>query len=149
MRQQKLIHKFVETIPENLDKGILYISIPYTTATHLCCCGCGIEVVTPFSPTDWELIFNGESVSLSPSIGNWSFTCRSHYWIKRNKVKWAGNMSSKKIKEIRAQDRIAKEKQYGENSKPKELETSISQPIPKEAIKQPSIFERLWKSIWK
>ncbi|MFC4855982.1 DUF6527 family protein [Actinophytocola glycyrrhizae] len=24
--------------------------------------------------------FNGETVSLSPSIGNWSFPCRSHYY---------------------------------------------------------------------
>jgi len=47
-----LKHEFVEFIPEDLEQGTLYISIRYKTGTHLCCCGCGNIVVTPFSPTD-------------------------------------------------------------------------------------------------
>jgi hypothetical protein len=47
-----------------------------------CCCGCGHEVVTPFSPTDWKLTFDCVSVSLYPSIGNWSPPCRAHYFIE-------------------------------------------------------------------
>jgi hypothetical protein len=36
-------------------------------------------------------------VSLDPSIGNWSFPCRSHYWIRNNKVRWAENWSQARI----------------------------------------------------
>jgi len=43
----------------------------------------------PLGPTDWKLTFDGESVSLYPSVGNWNFPCQSHYWIQENKVRWA------------------------------------------------------------
>ena len=61
-----VIHEFVEFIPEELKEGVLYISINYATASHLCCCGCGNRVVTPITPDDWKLIFDGVSVSLHP-----------------------------------------------------------------------------------
>jgi Family of unknown function (DUF6527) len=85
----KLIHKFVKSVPETLEQGVLYVSVEYATAIHKCCCGCGNEVVTPLSPKDWKLTFDGETVSLYPSIGNWNFGCRSHYWITKNRVEWA------------------------------------------------------------
>jgi len=94
---KKLNHKFVEFIPEVLDDGILYVSIAHGTAVHRCCCACGREVVTPLTPTDWKLIFDGETVSLYPSIGNWNFPCRSHYWITRNHVEWAEDWSDWRI----------------------------------------------------
>jgi hypothetical protein len=50
----------------------IYISIRFATVGHKCCCGCGREVITPLSPTDWSLTSDGETVSLHPSIGNWS-----------------------------------------------------------------------------
>lgn len=84
----KMRHRFVEFIPDELEDGILYISITYATVLHKCCCGCGNEVVTPLSPSDWQLTFDGETISLFPSIGNWSFPCRSHYWIRKDKVVW-------------------------------------------------------------
>lgn len=89
MRHTSIDHVFVEFIPSELKEGVLYISIPYATATHKCACGCGNKVVTPISPIDWQLFFDGDSVSLTPSIGNWEFPCRSHYWIKADKVRWA------------------------------------------------------------
>jgi hypothetical protein len=82
-------HRFVETAPDNLDDGVVYVSIPYATALHRCACGCGTEVVTPLSPGGWTLIFDGRSVSLHPSIGNWNFPCRSHYWIRHGRIQWA------------------------------------------------------------
>ena len=85
----KITHKFVDFIPEQIEEGILYVSIEYCTAIHKCVCGCGNEVVTPLSPTDWELIFDGKTVSLNPSIGNWNFECKSHYFITRNKIRHA------------------------------------------------------------
>lgn len=92
-----LKHKFVEFIPKNLDENTIYVSLEYSTAVHNCCCGCGNEVVTPLSPRDWYLTYNGEAISLNPSIGNWGFPCQSHYWIKNNEVKWAEKWSKEKI----------------------------------------------------
>ena len=86
----RLKHRFVEFVPEKLEPGTLYISMEYATASHKCCCGCGRDVVTPISPTDWQLTFDGRTVSLQPSIGNWSYPCRSHYWIKGDRVVWDG-----------------------------------------------------------
>lgn len=72
-RTGQLIPEFVEFIPERLAPEVLYISKRYSTASHLCCCGCGLEVVTPLNPAKWRLIENNGTVSLHPSIGNWSF----------------------------------------------------------------------------
>lgn len=104
-RLKQLKHCFVKSVPERLEVGMVYISIEYASAVHLCCCGCGRETVTPLSPNDWKLTFNGESISLHPSIGNWSFPCRSHYWIKSDRVRWAGDMTQEEIWEGREYDR--------------------------------------------
>ena len=106
--RQRLAHSFVSNIPETVSEGRLYISMEYATAVHKCCCGCGQEVVTPFSPSDWKLIYDGASISLAPSIGNWSFDCQSHYWIQNSTVRWAPKWSKEKIEAGRAQDRLAK-----------------------------------------
>ena len=87
-RLYTLQHEFIHLIPDALDDGVLYVSIPYATVIHKCCCGCGNEVATPLDPSDWEMVFDGKSISLSPSIGNWSLPCQSHYWIDRNHVRW-------------------------------------------------------------
>lgn len=100
-RLQSLTHKFVEFVPEELEQGVLYISIQYTTASHKCCCGCGFEVVTPISPEGWKLIFNGKTISLEPSIGNWGFACRSHYWITQNRIFWAEDWSDRRVEASR------------------------------------------------
>ncbi len=113
-RIKSLNFKFVEYIPEALNDGVIYISITFKISIHKCCCGCGKEVVTPLSPTDWEMVFDGRSVSLYPSIGNWGFECRSHYWIRRNKVIWASSMSEEEIQLIRTRDRWAKERYYND-----------------------------------
>jgi len=107
-------HEFVEYIPEDLKDGTLYVSLTFATVVHKCCCGCGNEVVTPLSPTDWKVIFDGESISLDPSIGNWSFDCQSHYWIENSKVRWARRWSQEQIDAGRAYDRLAK-KRYFDN----------------------------------
>lgn len=112
-KMASLVHEFVECIPEELKEGIIYISIKYATAAHKCCCGCGREVVTPLSPTDWKLTFDGESISLDPSIGNWSFPCHSHYWISRNAVRWARRWSQKEIEKGRARERVEAERYFG------------------------------------
>lgn len=88
-RSRHLSYEFTETIPEDLADGTVYISTRFSTAVHKCCCGCGTEVVTPLSPNDWRLTFDGESVSLCPSVGNFGLPCQSHYWISSSTVVWA------------------------------------------------------------
>ena len=80
----RLTHEFVDFIPDRPEPGVLYVSIRYATAVHLCACGCGNKAVTPLTPKDWKLTFDGESISLHPSVGNWGFPCRSHYWIRND-----------------------------------------------------------------
>src|ERR1700686_1232920 len=99
-----LKHGFVEYMPDVLMDGTIYVSMTFATVAHKCCCGCGGEVVPPLSPPDWGLSFDGQSISLDPSIGNWSFSCKSHYWIRRNKVIWAPRWSEKQIQGGRAHD---------------------------------------------
>ncbi len=111
-----LRHKFVDSIPEELKERVLYISIKYCTAVHKCVCGCGNEVVTPITPTDWQLIFDGKTVSLRPSIGNWNFECKSHYWITNNKIKYAGMWEKEMIEFGRMKD-SKKKKMYFKNLK--------------------------------
>lgn len=105
-------YEFVQNIPARLGSDKLYISVEFATAVHLCACGCGEEVVTPLSPTDWKLIFDGESVSLKPSIGNWSYDCESHYWIKKNRIVWAPKWSMEEIAAGREKDRRIKRELY-------------------------------------
>lgn len=111
-----LQHKFVEFIPDIIEDGVLYISIKYCTAIHKCVCGCGNEVVTPISPTDWKLTFDGKTISLSPSIGNWNFKCQSHYWIKRDEIIYAEKWDKKEIQAGRNKDKKQKAKFYNGKS---------------------------------
>jgi hypothetical protein len=110
MKQEIVLkHEFVDFIPDELEQGTIYVSIRFATASHLCCCGCGNKVVTPIRPTDWKLIFDGKTISLDPSIGNWSLACQSHYWIRNNRVRWAPKWSQKQIDRGRSRDGVAKE----------------------------------------
>ena len=99
--------EFVEFIPAKGEPGVIYVSERFRTAMHLCCCGCGLEVITPLNPAKWSLSKQGCQVSLSPSIGNWSFPCKSHYWIERGRVRWAGPMSQERIRLVRRLDATA------------------------------------------
>ena len=112
MKRSTFAFRFAEFIPKQLDEGVLYVSMTYATASHRCFCGCGMKVVTPLSPTDWRLVFNGDAVSLEPSIGNWSYPCRSHYILRNNRILWSGPMSPTEINSIRDRDRLAKQHYY-------------------------------------
>jgi hypothetical protein len=63
-----LEHRFIEEIPEVKEEGVLYVSMEHCVAIHKCICGCGNDVVTPIDPSAWKLTFNGEAISLHPSI---------------------------------------------------------------------------------
>lgn len=104
-RVRDLSPEFVDSFPQQLRPGVLYVSMKFATCGHLCCCGCGEEVITPLSPAQWRLSYNGEEISLHPSIGNWSLECNSHYWIDQNKVRWSHGLSRDQIDESVRLDR--------------------------------------------
>lgn len=112
MKSKIIRPEFVDLIPDVVEAGVLYISILYATSTHKCPCGCGEIIVTPIKPTDWEIIWNGKSISMNPSIGNWSLPCQSHYWIEENKIIWSRKWDYSEIKAGRANDKIAKSRYY-------------------------------------
>lgn len=112
MRQTYFSHQIVEFIPERIEDGILYVSQQYRTAVHKCACGCGEEVVTPLGPTDWSIQITGDTATLHPSIGNWSFGCRSHYFLRRGRVVWASTLSQRQIELGRALDRKARQQHF-------------------------------------
>jgi hypothetical protein len=87
-KPQPIQHRFIDVIEGELEPGVLYVSIRLKNAVHMCPCGCGRKVYTPIAPDGWTLSFNGREVSLFPSIGNWLYECRSHYFIKANWVQW-------------------------------------------------------------
>jgi hypothetical protein len=69
-----------------------------------------MEVVTPLKPAKWQLSEQNGTVSLHPSIGNWSFACQSHYWIEGNQILWAEGMSPAAIAKVKARDKSDAEK---------------------------------------
>jgi hypothetical protein len=109
---ESLTPKFVKRFPADLEDGEIYIAMEYGTAVHKCCCGCGSKVITPFGPTDWKLLYDGDTISLHPSIGNWNFPCQSHYWVRSNRVIRAPRMTRAEIDAGRNWDRDLKETFY-------------------------------------
>lgn len=130
MRRTSIEHEFVEYVPSELAEGILFVSIPYATAVHRCACGCGNKVVTPITPADWQLLFDGDTVSLAPSIGNWGFPCRSHYWIKRDVVRWSDAWSDEQVAAGRQRDDRGREAYFAQREGTKAgLAASVSRPV--------------------
>jgi hypothetical protein len=134
-----LKHEFVEFIPVELKEGIIYVSMRFGTASHLCVCGCGNKVVTPLRPTDWKLIYDGKTISLHPSIGNWSFPYRSHYVIRNNQAHWVRMLSKEEVAAGRAYERRAKEIYFRETK-----DTVLPKPVQK-----PGFWRKLKNKLWK
>ncbi|WP_436278215.1 DUF6527 family protein [Nevskia ramosa] len=130
MRHRTLKHRFVRNVPRELEPGVLYISMEYATAVHSCCCGCGDRVVTPFTPTDWRMTFDGESISLHPSVGNWNQKCRSHYVIQRNRVLEASSWSDAQIEAERRRDKRAKAAHYGSEHEARTAAKELPESLP-------------------
>lgn len=57
-------------------------------------------------------MFDGETATLSPSVGSWDFPCRSHYFIRHDTVVWGADMSQKEIESGRDHDRKARDKHF-------------------------------------
>jgi hypothetical protein len=139
----RLTHQFVETVPEpeDMEDGTLYLCLQYDTTAHLCACGCGREVTLPLDPLQWKLGYDGRTASLSPSVGNWSFPCRSHYWITHNRVRWARPFSDEEIQALRSGDRKILSQHYGTHASDPFATTDRAAPRPTRW------YRRLWNAL--
>lgn len=137
MKHSVFTHEFVEAIPSELDHGRLYVSIRYRTATHLCACGCGTKVVTPIKPAKWHILYDGDAVSLWPSIGRWQAPCHSHYWIRANRVVWSDPWTEDEIAAGRKRDAHDLRRYYSDRQPAAE---QIMEPAPSQ---KPGILTRL------
>jgi hypothetical protein len=148
MRHTTLTAEFVEYIPPRLDDGALYVSIPYRTAVHKCACGCGNKVVTPISPADWQILFDGEAVSLFPSVGNWEFPCQAHYWIRSNRVIRAKPCTPEQIARGRARENRARREYFARKSD--HVDPSVEQPQTRTIRDRfrASLFQRIETRRW-
>ena len=98
--------RFVESFPTPMEPRVLYVSTSYSTAGHICPCGCGREVVTKLSPARWRVIYDGE-VSLKPSVASTGLPCNSHYFITRGDVDWRYQLNAVHAAKAQAADRRA------------------------------------------
>ena len=90
-RLQTITPEFVEFIPtEGTDfiLGIVYISMKYGMVVYRCPCGCGGLSEFMLDPIRFRLEYDGTKVSFYPSIGIPYLECRSHYWIRDNRIEW-------------------------------------------------------------
>lgn len=104
----------LDEFPRLLEEGVLYISEECELAAHKCCCGCGEDVITPLNPARWRLDRRGGRVSLHPSIGNWKFACRSHYWIRNNNVIPSFGMDEEEIAEVIELDHVDRQQYFAQ-----------------------------------
>lgn len=120
MSSLSTIHpEFVEFIPKDLEDGVLYVSIPYSTSVHKCACGCGSKITLPINRAKWRFLWDGDTISLWPSVGNWSYPCQSHYWIEQNRIEWASSKwSREKIESNRVRDRAERQRYLKTRAEP-------------------------------
>ena len=134
----------VESFPRPLQAGVLYYSERFSGAAHACACGCGMEVITPISPVQWRITRNAQGVSLRPSIGNWNFPCRSHYWIIDSSVHWSTDMTEDQIRARRAYNSALREQYF----KAKSAEQSPITSQPSSSADHRNLLERLISWLW-
>lgn len=100
---------WVDDMPSVMKSGTVYISIKHRLTEHLCACGCKAEVSLPLGPAEWKLEYDGETVSLWPSVGNWRLSCNSHYLIEKGRTVWCRAWTPKEVMAGRTADRRKRE----------------------------------------
>lgn len=119
-------------MPPVLEEGVLYISTEYYLMAHLCASGCGEKVVLPLHPSQWRFTYDGDSVSVSPSVGNVGLRCNAHYWITRGQIEWSDEITAQQARARHLRDRRDLEASNRGNVEP---ETS--------AAGKPSLWQRI------
>ena len=88
---------------DKLENGVLYIvdgalKDGMQRIQYNCPCGCGNTVMIPFvregqykrETPAWAYREKEGKVTLSPSVFSTGFPCRSHYFIRENRISWCG-----------------------------------------------------------
>jgi hypothetical protein len=99
-------------MPKELEEGFLYVSEEFSTAAHLCACGCGSKIRTPLGPTEWSFEETPLGPTLKPSIGNWQQACMSHYWIQKGNVIWSNKWTHEEIETGRYEEEMRRKAYY-------------------------------------
>ena len=84
---------------DKLEDGVLYVvdgSQHDQIVQYNCPCGCGKPVMIPYYRSgqqkelypSWGFRERDGKVTLSPSIFSTGFPCRSHYFIRDNRIDW-------------------------------------------------------------
>ena len=76
-----------------LEDGVLYVVDDSPYVQYNCPCGCGNQVMLPTSKHQegyhgWGFIEQAGKVTLSPSVYSTGLPCRSHYFIRSNRIEW-------------------------------------------------------------
>ena len=76
-----------------LEDGVLYVVDDSPYVQFNCPCGCGGSVMLPTTKHEkgyngWGFTENDGKVTLSPSVFSAGFPCRSHYFIRNNRIDW-------------------------------------------------------------
>ena len=108
---------WVEDMPEAMEPSKVYISPKHALTEHLCACGCEAEVSLPLACSEWKIIYDGDTVSIRPSIGNWRLPCRSHYVIRKNKTVWCASWTVEEIAAGRKEDRLERQRDMRKRQK--------------------------------
>ena len=77
-------------------------------------------------PAKWQLstTSNGR-ITLYPSVGNWKYACKSHYWIEKNRVIDAGQMEEYEIEAVQRRDRRDRKRYIAKANAKSEQERSV------------------------
>ncbi len=108
----KIEMRHVEFMPKILEPNLLYVSEKYSTAAHLCACGCGAKIRTPLGPTEWSVSQGARGPTLWPSVGSWQQPCRSHYVITNGEVTWASQWSAAQVQAGRQREHLSRESYF-------------------------------------
>jgi hypothetical protein len=80
-----------------LEDGVLYVVDGPHYVEYNCPCGCGNVVMIPYfkdmadrGDYGWGMTEHDGKVSLTPSVFSSSWPCRSHYFIRQNRIEWCG-----------------------------------------------------------
>jgi len=116
----------VHFMPRQLQPSVLYVSAEFSTAAHLCACGCGTKIRTPLGPTEWKITESAKGPTLWPSVGNWQQPCCSHYVIKHGDVLWAGQWTEAQVAAGRAREDRRRQAYYRDQPRIEKKENRVS-----------------------
>lgn len=77
----------------SLEDGVIYVVDGTPYVEYNCPCGCGGVVMLPTKNNQrdyegWGFWEQDGKVTLSPSVFSTGFPCKSHYFIRANRVEW-------------------------------------------------------------